>query len=63
MNVKIDPLLEQVPESVTAASFTAVQDRPLKEKSVLNISYNVYDVAGTIEFFQFTTQVAVYAAL
>lgn len=55
----MDPLLEHVPVSVTAASFTAVQDKPTKEKSVLNISFNLYDVAGTIEFFQFTTQVAV----
>jgi len=55
----MDPLLEQVPVSVTATSFTAVQDKPTKEKSVLNISFNLYDVAGIIAFFQFTTQVAV----
>lgn len=63
MNVIVYPLTVQVPVSVTAASFFAVQVVPVKVKSLLNISFNLYPAETKFVSFHHDYHAAVAPAL
>lgn len=63
MKVIVFPLTAQVPVSATATSFFAVQVVPVKEKSLLNINFNLYPTATKLVSFHHDYHEAVVPAL